>query len=66
MEREIVKEFSGKIIGYLDKQSNGDIVVKDFYGKILGYYRKNINKTIDFYGRTVANGNYASILFGRN
>lgn len=40
MDREVIKDFGGRILGYLEHQSNGDIIVKDFYFKILGKYDK--------------------------
>ena len=48
MTRETICEYSGMIIGYLDKENNGDITVKLFSGKIIGYYRANRNVTTDF------------------
>lgn len=55
--RETIKDFSGKILGYVETQANGDQVATDFYGKILGYYRKNYDYTTDFYGRILTKGN---------
>lgn len=63
--KEPIKDFYGKILGYIDTQSNGDKVVTDFYGKILGYYRKNQNLTTDFYGRIIGRGDVASSLIYR-
>lgn len=60
---ETVKDFYGKIIGYLETHTNGDVIVKDFYGKILGRYEKITNTTKDFYGRILYRGNQASALF---
>lgn len=33
MDREVAKDFGGRILGYLEHHSNGDIVVKDFFFK---------------------------------
>ena len=60
--KEVIKDFEGRIIGYEETLSNGDVKVSDFSGRILGYYRKSQNKTVDFYGRTVARGNHTGIL----
>ena len=61
-----VKELSGKIIGFIDLETNGDKVVRDFYGRILGRYDKRLDVTRDFYGRIVARGDHASLLIGLN
>ena len=51
-----IKDFYGKILGRLDDQGDR-IVAEDFYGKILGTYNKSDDKTRDFYGRVISNGN---------
>ena len=60
--RETIKEFSGRIIGYIDHQSNGDTVVTDFYGKRLGGYSRSQNATKDFYGRILYYGDMSAAL----
>lgn len=62
MTKETIRDFSGKIIGYYETQSNGDIIVRDFYGKILGKYDKQFDVTRDFYGRIIARGNCVGML----
>jgi len=62
MEKEALKEFSGKIVGYIETKPNGDKVGTDFYGRIVGYYIKSSNNTKDFYGRVVAQGDTLSSL----
>ena len=64
MDREVIKDFGGRILGYLEHQSNGDIIVKDFSLKILGKYDKASNTTKDFYGRILFKGNMAASLIG--
>jgi extradiol dioxygenase family protein len=66
MEKQIVKDFYGKIIGSLETQSNGDIIAKDFYGKILGKYDKANNVTKDFYGKILYRGNMVGSLITMN
>ena len=65
MDWEPVREFSGKIIAWLEYKSNGDIQVRDFSGKILGYYDKSHNCTRDFYGKILAQGDCHGMLIGR-
>lgn len=58
-----IKDWTGKIIGYIDTLNNGDKVVRDFYRRILGKYDKNMDVTKDFYGRIVARGDQSAMLF---
>ena len=59
MARQPITDFYGRVMGFLDDQGN-QIVATDFYGKRLGYYDKNRNKTFDFFGRMVCNGDGTS------
>lgn len=61
--KNTIRDFSGKIIGYIEDFPNGDKRVTDFYGRILGYYRKQDNTTRDFYNRIVARGDSSAMLF---
>lgn len=65
MGKEAVRDFSGKIIAWVEPQSNGDIIVRDFYGKILGRYDKGCDVTRDFYGKIIARGDCHGMLIGR-
>ena len=62
MDEIVIREFSGRIIGRIQPQPNGDKIVRDFHGRILGYYRKSLDATTDFYGRIVARGDACSML----
>ena len=56
MAREEVKDFYGRILGYLE--DDGDVIVaRDFYLRILGRYDKHTDITSDFYGRMICRGN---------
>lgn len=59
MQRETIREFSGKILGYVETDLKGNQVVKDFYGYIVAKYDKDANMTRDFYGRVIGYGNLA-------
>lgn len=63
--RETLKDYTGRIIGYLDHEPNGDIIARDFYFKILGKYEKFTDTTKDFYGRILYRGNMVGMLFSR-
>ena len=66
MNREPIKEFSGRILGYIETKSNGDQVLTNFSGKILGYYRANTNQTTEFSGRIIGYGNMLMTLLPRD
>ena len=59
---ETIKDASFRIIGYLEHQSNGDIVVKDSSFRILGYYRRSNDTTINSSFRILYYGNMAAAL----
>ena len=58
----VIRDFGGKIIGYIYVKENGDKTVKNFYGKILGYYYAERDVTTNFYGKILARGDIASAL----
>ena len=57
-----LKDFEGRIIGFIEEEDNGNKTAKDFYGRIVGRYYKDRNKTTDFYGRIVGKGDLTSAL----
>lgn len=65
MAKEPIKDFAGRILGYIDYHSNGDTTVTDFYGRILGYYKKSQNVTTDFYGRILYRGDMSGALIAQ-
>lgn len=60
-----IREFGGKIIGWLEDDGQGNQQIRDFVGHILGFYRKSEDKTRDFYGRIIGNGNLLVMLLNR-
>ena len=64
MSTETIRNFSGQILGTLEDQGS-KIVARDFYGVNLGSYDKNDDKTRDFYGRIVSNGNILAALIAQ-
>ena len=61
-DREVIRDFYGRILGTITTDKIGNKVVRDFYGRILGRYDKKTNVTRDFYGRIVAKGDRSSAL----
>lgn len=59
MSKTPIKDFYGRVQGFLDDQGD-QIVATDFYGRRLGHYDKARNKTFDFYGRLVCEGDGTS------
>jgi hypothetical protein len=62
-KRTTIRDFYGRIIGYIDLDTSGDKIIRDFYGKILGRYDKKLDLTRDFYGKILAHGDQSSMLF---
>lgn len=66
IQREKIKDWRGKIIGFIDVDTKtGDKVARDFYGRIVGRYTKRLNLTKDFYGRQVARGDRLLMLINK-
>ena len=62
MKEETLKDWAGRVIGYVQTDNYGNKILRDFYRKILGKYDKASNTTRDFYGRKVARGDQLLIL----
>ncbi len=54
--REAIKDWSGKIMGFVESDASGNKVLRDFHGRILGKYNSRLDITQDFHGRQVARG----------
>ncbi len=63
--QETIKDWRGKIIGYIITYDNGNQIIQDFYHKILGTYDKRMNVTRDFYNRIIARGNQLPMLLNK-
>lgn len=62
MDRNVIKDFYGRIIGFQDTQPNGDIIAKNEYGKILGRYDAKMKMTKTENGKIVSRGDTTSAL----
>ncbi len=61
--RQIIKDFHYKIIGYIYTESDGKLTARDALLRIVGTYDPKLDVTKDFYGRIVGRGNTLSTLF---
>ena len=55
-DEQVIKDFHGRIIGFIETDSQGNKTVRDYYRRILGFYNKKLNVTQDFNKRVVATG----------
>jgi len=67
-DKEAIRDFGGRIIGYVETKPNGDKIVRDFGGRVLGRYIKSQNVTKDFHGRIISRGDNVGMLlsFSKN
>lgn len=57
--KEPVREFSGKIIGWVETENDGSQIVRAFSGKIIAKYDARFNVTREFSGKVLTQGNTA-------
>lgn len=57
-----LKDFRGRIYGYLDTHSNGDVWAYDFKGRLVGKYLKSENITRDWVGHNISTENVVASL----
>lgn len=58
-KKTAVKDYYGRIIGWVEEDLKGNKIIRNFYGQIVGKYDKTANLTRDFYNRIVARGDVA-------
>ena len=56
---EPIKDWNGRVLGWVDTDSRGNQVVKNFGGRILARYDAINNRTTDFAGKKLSEGNTA-------
>lgn len=57
-----IRDFYGRPLGFIEEDDKGNRQIKDFNQRILGSYNKATNKTKDFYGRPVGDGDLLTML----
>lgn len=66
-KQEEIRDFQGKILGYIVTENNGDKTVRNFTGKILGVYDLRNKVTRTFTGKIIAQGDVSTgLLFNQN
>lgn len=66
MNREPVRDFYKRIIGWIDTDATtGNQIGRDFYQRIVGYYDAKLNLTRDSYQRVVNYGNMLTALINQ-
>ena len=60
--RKGIKDFYGRVLGYVDYDYRGDGTATNFYGQVLGKYRSSDDRTVDFYGKVLYQGDCLSAL----
>lgn len=61
MAREAVKDWQGKILGWIEWSGNKKWL-SDFSGRRLGYYDQSANKTYDWQNRLIGSGDLVMTL----
>ena len=64
MAREAIRDFSGKIIAFIEDDPNRKSV-RSFDGRLIGWYDKRTGITYEFSGKIVAKGDATGMLIGR-
>lgn len=62
MTENVLRDYYGKILGYIQEESNGDKKLLDYYRKTLGTYSKKQNVTRDYYGKIIGRGDVLTML----
>ena len=65
MAKETIRDFYGRIIGYIESDASGNKTVRDFYRRIVGKYDANLDVTRDFYGRIIGKGDLSTLLLNK-
>ena len=59
MAREAVKDWTGKVLGWVDTDSSGNQIVYNFGLRVLAKYDARKNITTDYVGKKLSEGNTA-------
>lgn len=62
INRQPIRAFNGRTIGYIDTLPNGDKEIRDSSGRYLGKYDKKLDMTKDYAGRLLYRGDQSPML----
>lgn len=66
MNRDWIKDRNGKVLGYIDTDSNGNKVAKTRDGKVVGYYKEKFGTTTDASGKVISRSDtVVSLIFSQ-
>lgn len=57
IRRTAIRDITGKILGFIEEDKEGNQRCRSFTGQILGYYDKAVDVTRSFTGRIITKGN---------
>ena len=63
---ETIRDFYGKILGFIEEDMQGNKTAYNFHRQILGTYNKKENVTRNFLGAIVARGDVTTSLIYEN
>lgn len=56
---EPVKDWTGRVLGWIETDKKGNQIIKNFGGKVLARYDAVNDRTTDFAGKMLSRGNTA-------
>lgn len=63
-QEQTIRDFYGRILGFIETDDRGNKTARDFYRRIVGRYDKTRDVTTDFYGRVLTKGDtVASLIY---
>ena len=63
-QEQTIRDFYGRILGFIETDDKGNKIARDFYRRIVGRYDKTRDVTTDFYGRVLTKGDtVASLIY---
>lgn len=60
-----LKDLYGRPLGWIEEDYEGNRQIKNSHLRIVGFYNKQRNRTTDFYGRYVGEGDLLTTLLNR-
>ena len=64
MARVYIRDWTGRMIGYTEERGNR-LWLHNWQGKMIAYYDKSTNRTHDWQGRMLTQGNTLMMMLGK-